>query len=51
LTGVIDSAAKIARKFAKTWDGPFSVTEFLAALKKVNLDIVGICSPTERMRR
>jgi predicted dehydrogenase len=46
LTGVIDSSAKIARKFAQTWGVPFSGTELLPALKKVKPDIVSICSPT-----
>lgn len=46
LAGVTDSSAKIARKFAKTWDVPYSGTELLTALKKVKPDIVSICSST-----
>jgi predicted dehydrogenase len=47
LAGAIDSSAKIARKFAQTWDVPFSGTELLPALKKVKPDIVSLCSPTD----
>jgi predicted dehydrogenase len=46
LVGVIDASAKIARKFAQTWDVPFFGTELMPALKAVKPDIVSICSPT-----
>jgi predicted dehydrogenase len=46
LVGVIDSSAQIARKFAQTWDVPFSGTDLAPALKAVKPDIVSICSPT-----
>ena len=33
LIGVIDSSAQVARKFARTWDVPYSGTQLIPALK------------------
>jgi predicted dehydrogenase len=46
LIGVIDSSAQVARKFARTWDVPYSGTQLIPALKAVKPDVVSICSPT-----
>ncbi|MBV8214532.1 MAG: Gfo/Idh/MocA family oxidoreductase [Verrucomicrobia bacterium] len=47
LVGVIDTSAHVASKFAKIWGAPFSGTELVPALRKLNPDLVSICSPTE----
>jgi predicted dehydrogenase len=46
LAGVIDCSAKIAQKFAKTWEVLYSGTDLSSALKSIKPDLVSICSPT-----